>query len=56
LKELSKHSLNTAYEVAGDDKTVGGDKVPTGTTNDIAQGTTAPVGTKQNTVYRKPRG
>ena len=56
LKELSKVKLNSAFEVAGDDKTVGGDKVPAGTTNDIAQGTTAPVGTKQNYVYRKPRG
>ena len=56
LKELSKHSLNTAFEVAGDDKTVGGDKVPTGTTNDTATGDKSAIGTTQNYVYRKPRG
>ena len=56
LKELEKHSLSKAYEIAGDDKTVGGDKVPTGTTNDVAMGDKSAIGTTQNYVYRKPRG
>lgn len=58
LKELSNHSLKSAFEVAGDDTTIGGDKQTSygKTTNDIPQGTTAPVGSKQNLVYRKPRG
>lgn len=50
LKELSKHSLNTAFEVAG------GTTAPAKTTNTEATGNDSPVGTKQNYVYRKPRG
>ena len=58
LKELSKHSLTKAYTVDGTDTTVGGDKQSSygKTTNDVPMGDNSPVGTKQNLVYRKPRG
>lgn len=58
LKELEKHSLNKAFEVAGDDKTVNGEKQSSygKTTNDTPTGDTSAVGTTQNYVYRKPRG
>lgn len=58
LKELSKHSLKTAFEVAGDDTSIGGEKQSSygKTTNDVAIGNDSPIGTKQNLVYRKPRG
>jgi hypothetical protein len=58
LKELSKTKLSSAYEVNGTDQTIGGDKNPSyaKTTNDVAIGNYSPVGTKQNIVYRKPRG
>jgi len=58
LKELSKTSLSNAYTIDGNEQTIGGDKNPSygKTTNDLPMGDTAPVGTKQNYVYRKPRG
>jgi hypothetical protein len=58
LKELSKHSLSKAFEVAGTDTTVGGDKQSSyaKTTNDLPMGDKSAVGTTQNYVYRKPRG
>jgi len=59
LKELSKTSLlSRAYDVDGTDTTIGGDKQSSygKTTNDLPMGDMAPVGSKQNTVYRKPRG
>jgi hypothetical protein len=57
LKELSKHSLNKAFDVDGTDTTVGGDKQSSygKTTNDVPMGDNSPVGTKQNLVYRKPK-
>jgi hypothetical protein len=58
LKELSKHSLNKAFDVNGTDTTIGGEKQSSygKTTNDSAQGNESALGTKQNFVYRKPRG
>jgi hypothetical protein len=58
LKELEKHSLSKAFEVAGDDKTVNGEKQSSygKTTNDTATSDTSVVGTTKNYVYRKPRG
>ena len=58
LKELEKHSLSKAFEVAGDDTTIGGDKQSSyaKTTNDTPTGNDSPVGTKQNLVYRKAKG
>jgi len=50
LKELSKTSLNKAFEVAG------GTTAPAKTTNTDTTGDNSPVGTSQNYVYRKPRG
>ena len=53
LKELESRQ----FDVAGTDNTIGGQAVSSygKTTNDIAQATTSPVGTKQNYVYRKPK-
>ena len=59
LKELSKTKLlSRAYDIDGTDTTIGGDKQPSygKTTNDLPTGDSAPVGSKQNKVYRKPRG
>jgi hypothetical protein len=59
LKELSKTKLlNRAFEVDGTDTTIGGDKQSSygKTTNDTPEDKTSPVGTKQNLIYRKPRG
>ena len=58
LKELSKEPMSRAYEIAGTDTKIGTDKQSSygKTTNDLPVGTTAPVGTKQNIVYRKPKG
>jgi len=58
LKELSKEPMSRAYEIAGTDTKIGTDKQSSygKTTNDLPMGTTAPVGTKQNIVYRKPKG
>ena len=59
LKELSKTSLlNRAYDVSGTDTTVGGDKQQSygKTTNEVPQGNVDPVGSKQNKIYRKPKG
>ena len=47
LKELSKTSLNKAFEVAG------GTTAPAKTTNDSAQGNTTPVNTSEKYAYRK---
>lgn len=58
LKELGKVKLSSAYNVDGTDTTIGGDKQSSygKTTNEVATGDDSPVGTKQNIVYRKPRG
>lgn len=58
LKELEKHSLTKAYTVDGTDTTIGGEKQSSygKTTNSDKQDNIAPVGSKQNIVYRKPRG
>ena len=49
LKELNKPAK---FEIAGNDKTVGGDADPAygKTTNDLPQGTKDPVGSKQNKI------
>jgi len=55
IAELEKHTRK--FEVAGNDLTDGDKVVTTGkTTNDLPQGDVAPVGTKQNTVYRGTKG
>lgn len=55
IAELEKHSRE--FEVAGNDLTDGDKVVTTGkTTNDLPQGDVAPVGTKQNKVYRGTKG
>lgn len=52
MKELHTRE----YEIAGNDKTDGKNVVTTGKTiNDAPQGDTGPL-SKQNTIYRKPRG
>jgi len=58
LKELMAEPMSQAYEIAGTDTTVGGDKQSSyaKTTNDLPMGDVAPVGTKQNYVYRKSKG
>jgi uncharacterized protein (DUF2147 family) len=58
LKELMANPMSQAYEIAGTDTTVGGDKQSSyaKTTNDLPMGDVAPVGTKQNYVYRKSKG
>jgi len=57
LKELMANPMSQAYEIAGTDTTIGGDKQSSyaKTTNDLPMGDPAPVGTKQNYVYRKPK-
>ena len=54
LKELESRQ----FEIAGTNTTVGGDKQSSygKTTNEIAQGNVDPVGSKQNKIYRKPKG
>jgi hypothetical protein len=53
LKELESRQ----FEIAGTDKTDGDKVVTTGkTTNDLPQGNVDPVGSKQNKIYRKPKG
>ena len=54
LKELESRQ----FEVAGSDTTVGGDKQQSygKTTNEVPQGNVDPVGSKQNKIYRKPKG
>ena len=58
LKELMAEPMSRAYEIAGTDTTVGGDKQSSyaKTTNDLPMGDVAPVGTTQNYVYRKSKG
>jgi hypothetical protein len=58
LKELGTHSLNKAFEIAGGDKTINGEKQSSygKTTNETPIGDTSAVGTTKNYVYRKPRG
>ena len=58
LKELEKHNLSKAFTVDGDDTTIGGEKQSSygKTTNDVPMGDESAIGTKQNYVYRKPRG
>ena len=58
LKELMAEPMSQAYEIAGTDTTVGGDKQSSyaKTTNDLPMGDVAPVGTTQNYVYRKSKG
>jgi hypothetical protein len=58
LKELGKHSLSNSYEIAGNDKTINGEKQVSfaKTTNDTPTGDTSAVGTTKNYVYRKPKG
>jgi hypothetical protein len=53
LAELEKHTRE--YEVAGNDKTVGGDKQSSygKTTNEIPQGNVDPVGTVKNKLQGK---
>ena len=46
LKELESRK----FDIAGTEET------ESKTTNDTPQNNTSPVGTKQNTIYRKPRG
>lgn len=46
LKELESRKFDIAGTEATTNKSL----------NDVPQGTTSPVGTKQNTIYRKPRG
>ena len=46
LKELESRKFDVAGTESADSKT----------TNDVPQNNTSPVGTKQNTIYRKPRG
>ena len=46
LKELESRKYDVAGKESADRKT----------TNDVPQNNTSPVGTKQNTIYRKPRG
>ena len=54
LKELESRQ----FEIAGSDTTIGGDTQPSygKTTNEVPQGNVDPVGSKQNKIYRKPKG
>lgn len=54
LKELESRQ----FEIAGSDTTIGGDKQSSygKTTNELPQGNTDPVGSRQNKIYRKPKG
>jgi hypothetical protein len=53
LKELESRK----FDITGTDKTDGDKVVTTGkTTNDVPQGNVSPEGTKQNKIYRKPKG
>ena len=58
LKELMAEPMSRAYEIAGTDTTIGGEKQSSygKTTNDLPMGDKAPVGTTQNYVYRKSKG
>lgn len=48
LKELSKEPLSRTYEIAGNEKPAAA--------KELQVSTTSPVGSTQNTVYRKPKG